>query len=249
MNKELYEQIFRRRSYHIFRERSDEAISQAEINDILETYKSFDKLNDNKTAIKIEKDNNGINIRNSEYVIKIFSENKPGYLQNVGYIGEQLDLYLFSKNIGALWFGIAKSNEVYDGLNYVILIAIAKVNSYRKDMFKAKRKELSDIWQGEQLSFSNIVRYAPSSCNSQPWYVEHKDNELYVYRKSKSGKVGIMPKGASLYYNQIDIGIFMCFIELCLLHNDIEFKKELKQDNQEYETPQLNCIYYLENGV
>ena len=245
MNKELYKQIFRRKSYHTFRERSNESITQDELDDILKAYKSFDKLFDIKTDIKIEKDNKGLNIRNSEYIIKIFSEVKDGYLQNVGYIGEQLDLYLFSKNIGALWFGIAKSDEVYNGLNYVILIAIAKVDSYRKDMFKAKRKEIDEIWMGDDLGVANIVRFAPSACNSQPWYVENKDNKLYVYRKSKSGKVGIMPKGASIYYNQIDIGIFMCILEICLMHNNIKFEKELYKDNQEFDIPQLNAIYKI----
>lgn len=32
-----------------------------------------------------------------------YSESKEGYLQNIGYLGEQIDLYLTSKNIGALW--------------------------------------------------------------------------------------------------------------------------------------------------
>lgn len=245
MNKDLYTQIFRRKSYHTFRERIDEPITQKELDDILNAFNNFDKLNDNKVSIKIEKDNHGNIIRNSEYIIKIFSEKNDGYLQNVGYIGEQLDLYLFSKNIGALWYGITKSNEVYEGLDYVILIAIAKVNSFRKDMFKAKRKELNEIWKGTRYEFTNIVRYSPSACNSQPWFVENKDNKLFVYRKSKSGKVGIMPKGASIYYNQIDIGIFMCILELCLIHEGVKFKKELFKDNQEYDEPQLNVVYQL----
>ena len=36
------------------------------------------------------------------------------YLQNIGYLGEQLDLYLVSKNIGTLWFGIGKVEEKLD---------------------------------------------------------------------------------------------------------------------------------------
>lgn len=245
MNKELYKQIFRRKSYHTFRERSNESITQDEIDDIYNAYKTFDNLNDIKTDIKIVKQSEGLVIRNSEYVIKIFSEKKDGYLQNVGFIGEQLDLYLFSKNIGALWFGIAKSDEVYNGLDYVILIAIAKVDSYRKDMFKAKRKEISEIWKGDDFGIANIVRFAPSACNSQPWFIENKDNILYVYRKSKSGKVGIMPKNAALYYNQIDIGIFLCFLESCLMNENIGYKREIIKDNQEFETLQLNAKYHL----
>ena len=243
MNKDLYKQIFRRKSYHTFRERTDESITQEEIGDIYNAFKEFERLNDTKIDIKIEKDNHGSIIRNSEYVIKIFSEIKDGYLQNVGYVGEQLDLYLFSKDIGALWFGIAKSDEIYNGLNYVILIAIAKVDSYRKDMFKAKRKEINEMWTGDELNIANVVRFAPSACNSQPWFVENKNKCLYVYRKSKSGKVGIMPKDKSLYYNQIDIGIFMCFLELCLMNEKIRFEKELFVDTHKYEEPVLNAIY------
>ena len=243
MNKELYKEIFRRKSFHTFRERSDEAITQEELDDILNAYKNFDSLNDIKTEIKIVKAEETTCHRHEEYCIMMFSEIKDGYLQNIGYLGEQLDLYLVSKNIGSLWFGIAKSNEVYNGLNYVIMIAIAKVNSFRKDMFKSKRKDLDVIWNGDDLNISNIVRFSPSACNSQPWYVENKDNKLYVYRKSKSGKVGIMPKNASVFYNQIDIGIFMCILEICLLHEGVTYKRTIYKDNETFENNELNAIY------
>ena len=55
--------------------------------------------------------------RGQEYCILLYSEKKLNYLQNIGYIGEQLDLYLASMNIGALWFGIGKVEETtYHGL-------------------------------------------------------------------------------------------------------------------------------------
>lgn len=245
MNKQLYEQIFRRKSYHTFRERSGESITNDELEAILSAYKGFEPLNDIKTDIKIVPAEDTTCRRNEQFCIMLFSEKKPGYLQNIGYLGEQLDLYLVSKNIGSLWFGIAKSNEVYNGLDYVIMIAIAKVSSFRKDMFKAKRKELSEIWQGEQLDIANIVRFAPSACNSQPWFVENINNELYVYRKSKSGRVGIMPRNASIYYNQIDIGIFMCFLELCLLNKEIKFIRTLYKDEESFDQKQLNASYKI----
>lgn len=245
MNAELYSQIFRRKSFHTFRERTNEHISQEELDDILNAYKKFDSLNGIKTEIKIERTEETNCHRNAEYCILMFSEIKDGYLQNIGYLGEQLDLYLVSKNIGSLWFGIAKCNEVYNGLNYVIMIAIAKVDSFRKDMYKSKRKDVQDIWEGDDLGIANIVRFAPSACNSQPWYVENKDNALYVYRKSKSGRVGIMPKNAAIYYNQIDIGIFMCFLELCLLENNIKYERTLYKDSGSFDIKELNAVYKI----
>lgn len=84
--------------------------------------------------------------RRQEYCILLYSEKKDNYLQNIGYIGEQLDLYLVSKNVGTLWFGIGRPEEKqHDGLDFVIMIAIAKIDSetkFRKDMYKSRRKEL-----------------------------------------------------------------------------------------------------------
>ena len=249
MNNNLYSQIFRRKSYHTFRERSDEQISKQELDDIIRAYKSFDSLSNIKTDIRIVRAEETTCRRNEEYCILLFSEIKDGYLQNIGYLGEQLDLYLVSKNIGSLWFGIAKSNEIYNGLSYVIMIAIGKVNSFRKDMYKAKRKSLENIWSGDDLGIGNIVRFSPSACNSQPWFVRNIDNKLYVYRKSKSGKIGIMPKNASLYYNQIDIGIFMCILELCLINNGYVFNRKNCVDGQTFDNDELNAIYKYEKKI
>ncbi len=243
MNKDLYNQIFRRKSFHTYLEKTDEPITNKELDDIYKAYKSFDSLNGIETDIKIVKTEETTCNRKAEYCIMLFSKKEDGYLQNIGYLGEQLDLYLVSKNIGSLWFGIAKSNEVYHGLDYVIMIAIAKVSSFRKDMYKAKRKSLDDIWQGDDLNIANVVRFSPSACNSQPWFVENKDNQLFVYRKSKSGRVGIMPKNASIYFNQIDIGIFMCILEICLLNEGYSYDRTLQKDNETFDTKELNAIY------
>lgn len=57
------------------------------------------------------------------------------------------------------------------------MIAIAKIDSedkFRKAMFKSKRKKVKEIWSGEYyLDIANIVRFAPSSCNTQPWKVRY----------------------------------------------------------------------------
>ena len=50
-------------------------------------------------------------------------------------------------------------------------------------MYKSKRKELKEIWSGENyLDIGNIVRFAPSACNTQPWLVESYENELKVLK-------------------------------------------------------------------
>ena len=232
MDNNLYNMIFKRKSFHLFRNIGDEKISEEELKDIENYFNTIKPLDPNiKTKIRIVKEGASCH-RGQEYCILFYSEKKDNYLQNIGYIGEQLDLYLVSKNIGTLWFGIGKVDEKqYEGLDFVIMIAISKVDKeekFRKDMFKSKRKELDEIWNGDYYKdIANIVRFTPSACNTQPWKVEAKEKELDIYRYRKEGKRGIMPKDRVIYYNQIDIGIFLCFIELCLEHNGLTYKREL----------------------
>ena len=249
MNKNYYDMIFKRKSFHLFRNIGNQHITKEELKDI---EKEFSKLKplveDIKVKIKVVKKETIL--RGQEYCILFYSEKKDNYLQNIGYLGEQLDLYLVSKNIGTLWFGIGKPDEKeLDGLDFVIMISIAKVDSpdkFRKDMFKSKRKELSEIWSGDNyLDIANIVRFAPSACNTQPWKVDTTKKEIKVYRYRKEGKRGIMPKNMVLYYNQIDIGIFLCFMELCLEHNSINYKRYLFVEVDHENEYNLTAVYHL----
>ena len=250
MDIKLYDMIFKRKSFHLFRNIGNEKISKEELIDIEKRFKDLKPLvNDIKVNIKIVNDSTTCK-RGQEYCVLFYSERKDNYLQNIGYLGEQLELYLVSKNIGTLWFGIGKVDEdKLDGLDFVIMIAIAKVDSkdkFRKDMYKSKRKELFEIWKGNNyLDIGNIVRFTPSACNTQPWRVETIDKELKVYRYRKEGKRGIMPKDKVIYYNKIDIGIFLCFLELCLNNKNISYNRELFiEDNYENDN-NLVAIYNI----
>ena len=240
MNKELYPMIFKRKSFHLFRNVGTEKIEQNELDDIAGAYKSFETLYpDIRTEIRIIPAEKVNFKRDAEYCILIYSEKKDNYLMNAGYIGQQLDLYLVSKNIGSLWFGIGKPDlPEYDGLEYVIMIAIHKVKDdslYRKDMFKAKRKSLDEIWEGDTLGIAEIARFAPSACNTQPWFVRNDGECLTVFRYKRPGKRGIMPAKAVAYYNRIDIGIFMCILEICMADKGISFNRTVFLDTSDEE--------------
>ena len=252
-NNELYEMIYKRKSFHLFVGAGNKSISQEELDDIENSFNDVVPLYpDIKIKMLIVPASKTTCLRGAEYCILFYSEKKDGYLQNVGYIGEQLDLYLTSKNIGTLWFGIGRTKEKkIDGLDYVIMIAIHKVDDiskFRKDMFKSKRKEIDEFWEGGQIKgVTNIVRFTPSACNSQPWYV--KNNEvLSVYRYKKEGKRGIMPSSMVPFYNSIDIGIFLYFLELCFKHEGIEFDRELFVDPGDKKEFNLNAIYKIKDN-
>ncbi len=233
---DYYDMIFKRKSFHLFRNVGDEKITPAELAEIEKAYRDFAPLYPEiRTAIRIVPAQT-VNVkRDAEYCILIYSEKKDNYLMNVGYIGEQLDLWLVKHNIGSLWFGIGKPDEpTFNGMDYVIMIAVHKVSDdtkFRKDMFKSKRKPLSEIWSGDGLGVADITRFAPSACNTQPWYVENINGKLTVYRYKKPGKRGIMPASAVSYFNRIDMGIYLCILEICLCKNGVEFERELFIDN------------------
>lgn len=252
MNSSNYKMIFKRKSFHLSLNIMKKKINQQELSEIEEACKNLTPLVPSiKTKIKIVPALSTTCKRGHEYCILFYSEKKDNYLQNIGYLGEQLDLYLTSKNIGTLWFGGGKpKTPMIDGLDFIIMMAISKIDNekkFRKDMIKIKRKPVNEIWQGEHIEgVSDIVRFAPSACNTQPWFVEHIDNNLKVYRYKKPEKRGTMPNELLIYYNQIDIGIFLCFMNLCLDHNNINYDIELFKDNGSDDKMHLTAVYNLE---
>lgn len=220
-----YEMLFKRKSFHTFK--NTECITENDLAELTRFIDNVKPLDDSiRFSIKIVPESETTCKRGAQYCIEFYSEEKGNYLRNIGYIGEQIDLWLAEQNIGALWFGIGKPDEKQDGeLKFIIMIAIAKMpeTSFRKDMFKSKRKPVEEIWQGERLPLTNIVRFAPSACNTQPWIAEFDGNAIRIYRYKKPGKRGIMPADKVRYYNRIDIGIFMFFVETCLEHDGYAF--------------------------
>lgn len=247
MDEQLYQMVFKRKSFHIFKNTliiSEEELVQIETA-FLECKPLIPEI---KVGMKIVPAAATTCKRGQEYCILLYSEKKEGYLPNIGYLGQQLDLILASMNIGALWFGIGKTDVRSDGeLDFVIMIAIAKMEEtkFRKNMFKSKRKPIEEIWFGEYyLEAANIARFAPSACNTQPWIVESNEQELRVFRYKKPGKRGIMPADKVSFYNRIDIGIFLLILEVSLKHEGIVFERTLFEDKKE-EEKNLVAIYAI----
>lgn len=229
--KELYDMIFKRKSFRRFNDTL--TLSQEELQDINKKIKNLIPL---VNGIKVKCEivpREKTTAKRGEYCLLIYSEEKEHYLLNLGYMFEQLDLYLASKNIGVCWYGMGKANESqYKNLQYIIMMALGKgeKSEFRKDYKKSKRKETSDIWKGDlSLEVADFVKYAPSACNTQPWRVICENNTLKIYRTTEIKS--IMPKEKVSFYNSIDMGIFLYFIEVALSHNKISFQRTLSPEN------------------
>lgn len=149
-------------------------------------------------------------------MIAIFSEEKEGYAENVGFLFQQLDLYLQNIGLGTCWLGMGRLNaqgkmEVAssDDLKFVILMTVGypKGEARRNGAMDFKRKSLAEISDqvDERLE---PARLAPSSVNSQPWYFVHEGSSIHVYCVQQ----GFFRTKALGEMNRIDIGIALAHL-------------------------------------
>lgn len=240
---DYYSQIFRRKSFHRFtdvRPLTDNELS--ELDSYIQTIRPLDQSI--RTRFVIERSTKA----DAPHCVSFYSEKKDGYLRNIGYMGQQLDLYCTRMGIASLWYGLGKPIEkTVDGLDYVIKMAIGKTDGGFRDGFDGvNRKDLSEIWEGETLGVADVVRFAPSACNSQPWFVRTDGKELCVYRRRPS-RISIMTPAIARYFNRIDIGIFLFILETCLEHEGYSFTVGFENESLEFDdryTPV--CRYILD---
>ena len=140
-------------------------------------------------------------------LIAIYSENKPGFLENVGFIFQQVDLYLQSLGLGSCWLGLGKLralDEAEDGMEFVILMAFGHPEGefLRSGPADFQRKALEDISDLPDIRLEP-ARLAPSSTNSQPWYFIHEGDTVHAYRSD----AGLLRHKMLGSMNRIDMGI------------------------------------------
>lgn len=225
--KELFDMIFKRKSIRRYDENL--SITADEMEEIKQRIVNLMPLV-KEVKVKFEiVERKETTSKRGEYCLLMYSEQKPLYLLNAGYMLEQIDLFLASRNIGSCWYALAKTKELTsDGLDYVIMLAFGKSQSedFRGNFSKTNRKDLETIWKGEHyLDIGEIVRYAPSACNTQPWRVVSEDNCLRIYRTTQIKS--FMPASKLSYYNSIDMGIFICFLDITLSQKGYMYKRSL----------------------
>lgn len=141
-------------------------------------------------------------------VIAIYSEEAEGYRENVGFLFQQMDLFLQTIGLGVCWLGMGrlnpKSAPVVDGMKFVIMLAFGypKGEPLRKEGKGFRRKSLAQISDEPDLRLEP-ARLAPSSVNSQPWYFAHEGQNIHAYCAAK-GLAGDM--------NRIDMGIALAHL-------------------------------------
>jgi len=160
------------------------------------------------------------NIKAPHYLV-FRSEEKEGAYENIGFIGQQLDLFLSGSGLGTCWLGVSKPVKTDDAAApCIICMSFGKpIGSLYRTVDEFKRKPLSEISEGtdERLEAAQL---APSAMNAQNWYFTATDGKIHCYRKKSNPLLGFIYEKMHC----IDMGIALCHI--AEESEDFSFAKE-----------------------
>ena len=137
-------------------------------------------------------------------LITIYSEEVDGYLENIGFLFQQMDLYLQTLGLGVCWLGMGRMNPktttAVEGMKFVIMLAFGypKGDQLRHDLKGFKRKPMEQIADTPD-SRLEPARLAPSAVNSQPWFFAHEGDAIHVWCSKKGSRLDAGIAFAHLY--------------------------------------------------
>lgn len=203
-------------------------LSNEDLTQIMNYAKSIEPLIPNlKTKVRLIESDKVKSIRSwrAPHYLAIYTSEGDHNFVNVGYIYEQLVIYLTSLGLGTCWVGsvFPKDYKECGEMKWVITLAFGKEKNdqpYRDNLTRIKRKDLSSI--SEQLDNRlEPARIAPSNVNSQPWYFIHDDEKIRVYCVIQ----GLLKKWMTTM-NKIDTGIALSHLKMENEHFTFEIEKK-----------------------
>lgn len=167
--------------------------------------------------------NDEVNVKTrwrAPYYLALYAPDNELSLVNLGFVFQQVSLFMQSKEIGSCWLGMGSLKE--NNPDFVILIAFGKSDKMTRDRSSFKRRKLSEISDTEDERLIP-AQLAPSAINSQPWYFKHTDDGFDVYRI----KQNILKRQILKKWNPIDVGIALSHL---YVENSDTFVFELKNN-------------------
>jgi len=205
--KELAQAIYTRKSVRSFSKAKADVLENDP--DLIEVFGLEPLTGSVKIAIKVL---GGSQVKNSrsDYCIAFYTEEAPLCLENIGFIGQQLDLALQSRGLGTCWWGMKKPKKDFKsdgGLGCVITMTAGFPQKPETRVYPGgfKRKAAGSITIGQRDSDNLIeaARVAPSAVNLQPWLIEKATGKYSFYMRPPKGIIEKMIKDL----RRIDMGI------------------------------------------
>lgn len=223
---DLYSTIFERKSIRSY---DPDPLDDGTLKEIKAHLKTLEPLyGDIKTEFKIlSKDLvKRRMMREAPQYLAVFSEVKDGYLSNVGFMLQQMDLFFSANSLGSCWQGIPtlkKEGLESSSLKFVILMPFGNTPEpvHRTSLSEFKRKSLPEITDIEGADdILEAARLAPSAGNGQPWFFTGDKNLIHAYALQPNFIRGLLTKK----YPPIDTGISFYHLKLASEHFEREPK-------------------------
>ena len=169
-----------------------------------------------------------IQVKSPHYIVA-FSEVKEGYLTNMGFILQQMDLFFSANGIGCCWQGWPRpTKELRNNRNLEFIIVLAfglpKEKLHREYIHEFNRKSLGQVTDTEGFDvLIEPARLAPSP--SQPWFFTGEGQHINLCCIKTSG-IKAMIKSVNRL-TRIEMGIAACHLWIAALHFNkiIEFQE------------------------
>ena len=197
---DLYEAIFVRKSV---RKYSFEKIDDQKLDEIRKHYQSlfslFGRIASDIAIIDNTKKQffgSGFLSVQAPYYIVFYTEDLPRNLMNVGYMMQEMSLFLTTMGLGSCMLGhtrVKKGLNNKNGLQIAGLMAFgeAKGKATRRHS-EARRLSIDDLCVFKEMprqwvkQLLEAARLAPSYMNTQPWRFVVYDHKIHIFsRKSK----------------------------------------------------------------
>lgn len=251
-----FDGIYKRKA---IRKYSPEELPLGIIEEVIDMSKHLDKLYEDidievhvvEEGNKIQKISSGIigsygKIKAPHYLV-ITSEEKEGYLENVGFAVESIVLKLTELGIGTCWIGgfikkqlLKDIITIKNGHKPVIVVSFG----YPKDENDIVQEVISSRKRNsvEKFAFGDMgrtwqyimeaVKAAPSAINTQPWRFFKEGNIIDSYIVKRGS---LLTKSLETM-NRVDIGIALRHLYVAAEHYDreVEFKKLHGKDRDGY---------------
>jgi nitroreductase len=173
-----------------------------------------------------QKDVKGLFLAKAPHYLAVFSEAKNGYLTNVGFVLQQMDLFFSANGLGSCWQGMPRPiNEILNSSNleFVILLAFGKPKErwHRERVSEFQRKPLGEITNVKDADeLLEPARLAPSAMNRQQWFFTGNASTIHAYRAKSSFLTAFMFERMS----KVSMGIAICHMWIAAKH----FNKEVE---------------------